>query len=504
MAEVVLVYPETELDPDPEVRSFGLIAPLSCIYAAALTVKRGRSVQIIDQRTDIHWRDSLKNAAREADCRMVGISSMTGPQLGWGLRASEVVRSANPDLPIVWGGVHPTLRPEETLRNPLIDICVLGEGELVLADLVDALAQGVPLGEVEGIAYRDPGNGEIVVRERVSFIDLNDVGIPPYHLVDHSLYTHTPFRRGERSIAVLTSRGCPFRCGYCYSVVFDNRRWRALTPENTLALFKHIVETYNTRSMVMLDDMFTVDPKRVRRICELLIEADMGLSIHNANIRIDSVCRLDEDVLAMMKQVGFTKVFIGAESGTDETLKLIQKDSRQKHLIEGNRRLAAAGIQPVYNFMAGFPGETTEQSKLTLKTMVQMHDDNPEMLTYGFSLFSPFPGTALFDLSIKQGMKTPTRLEDWTTFQYNELQYIDFPEVDKKWFLRLVRVAPFFSFDYIYDGEPGFRALAKRTLAKLLRFRIRHDLWNYWVEFWLFEKVRVLRARLQGRVAPRA
>ncbi|MBZ0251963.1 MAG: B12-binding domain-containing radical SAM protein [Candidatus Methylomirabilis sp.] len=496
MAQVVLVYPETELNPDPELRRFGLVAPLSCIFVAAMVVKNGRSVKIIDQRTDLHWADELKVAASDPETVCVGISSMTGPQIGWGLKASEIVKSVRADLPVVWGGVHPTLRPEECLSDPRIDYCVLGEGELTFADLVEKLVREEPLGNMEGVAYVGD-DGSVVVNERPAFIDLNDVGIPPYHLVDHTKYTHTPFRMGERSIAVLTSRGCPFRCAYCYSVVFDKRRWRPLTAENTVAMFEHLVETYNTRSFVLLDDMFVTDVKRVRAICEMLREKNLGLTIHNANIRIDAVCRMDQDLLNLMREVGFTKIFVGAESGSDEILKGIDKDSRVKHLLEGNRKLQEAGIVPVYAFMAGFPFEKPENVKETLRTMAQLHDDNPTMYTYGLSLFSPFPGTRLFDLSVERGMRAPKRLEDWCTFQYNNLNYIEFPKDDAAFFRMIGKYSPYFVMDTILKDVPGLKAAYQRFLAKSFRRRVRRDDYEGMWEFRAYEGLRSLYHRLR-------
>ena len=146
---VVLVHPH----PGPKDRDVHIL-PLGILYVAAPLVAQGYSVSAIDQRKDNDWRTTLKGLVTRPGTVCVGISTMTGPQIAHGLDMARVVREAAPDLPIVWGGVHPSLLPEQTAAHPLVDIACFGEGETVFPPLVEALARGRDWKDLPGLAYK--------------------------------------------------------------------------------------------------------------------------------------------------------------------------------------------------------------------------------------------------------------------------------------------------------------------------------------------------------------
>ena len=165
----------------------------------------------------------------------VGITAMSGPQIRYGLEFADRVRAERPGTPIVWGGVHPTLLPEQTAADPRVDVVVRGEGERVVGPLADALAAGEPLDAVAGITFSaGGGNGSgPTVRSTpdAALVDLDAIPVElPYDLLPLPLYSTLQAGR----VHLQTSRGCPSRCGFCYNTAFNKRRWRGKSPERVV------------------------------------------------------------------------------------------------------------------------------------------------------------------------------------------------------------------------------------------------------------------------------
>jgi len=227
--------------------------PLGLLSVATPLDAAGYKVSIIDQRADPDWEQTLL-AGLKARPVCVGISSMTGPQIWGGLKASEIVKQKS-DAKVVWGGVHPSLLPQQTLENPYVDIVVQGEGEETFLELVRALGNGESLGKVNGIWYKE--GGKITQNPARPFIDLNRQPPLSYHLMD--LRTHMMKISGLDALLFETSRGCPHNCAFCYNTCFSNRQWRALTADETLYRMKRVIKDLGIRSFAFSDDNFFTD-----------------------------------------------------------------------------------------------------------------------------------------------------------------------------------------------------------------------------------------------------
>lgn len=470
---ILLFYPETE---------FGLresqMLPLPPMYAAIEAVGRGYGVTLIDERVDKDWRTRIRGAFEQHEVIAFGVSSMTGTQIRGGLAASSLVRQIAPQTPIVWGGVHASLLPEQTVRHDLVDIVVVGEGEQPLADLADRLSSGADWRDVPGVAYIDE-DGNYRKNAASPWLDLDALDHVPYHLVDVNLYTKAPFAPDRKSVAVCTSRGCPWRCGYCYELVYNSRTWRAQSPEKVISEFKYVLETTGINDFYLFDDEFFIDLKRVARICELLEKEGLDVNIHNANCRAESLCRADMGLLKALRRVGFRQILIGVESGSPRILELMKKDMTADQVVEANTRCLQADIQPVYSFMCGFPWETAEDVKLTLRLQERLLRENPRAYVGKTAFWYPFPGTPMYDEVIREyGFEAPQSLDEWAT-------YIDRPKV--------FRGADPHQHDFARDASlftafldakmVGFRNPVIRTAVNaysaLIRWRIRND--AYWV-----------------------
>jgi anaerobic magnesium-protoporphyrin IX monomethyl ester cyclase len=204
--DVLLVFPGRYRAPDPQV-------PLQLLHVASALQRAGYRVRIADARLQAYRRVDL------GDPVFVGVTCMSGPQIRYGLEFARRVRAEKPRYPIVWGGVHPTLLPEQTAAAECVDVVVRGESELVVGPLADALACGEPLDAVNGVTFRT--DGAVRRTPDADLVDLDAIPVElPYDLLELEQY---PTLQAGR-IHLQTSRGCPHRCGFCCNTTFNKRR----------------------------------------------------------------------------------------------------------------------------------------------------------------------------------------------------------------------------------------------------------------------------------------
>ncbi len=416
MADIVLFYPRTGFD----IQKLSVDIPLSILAAASLAVK-DFDVVLIDQRTDPNWRQTLIREV-EAQPLLLGVSSMTGKQISSGLEAARVAREVDRRVKIVWGGVHPTLLPEQTLENQFVDIIVRGEGEATLSDLAQALDKKKSLATVAGIGYKE--NGEIFLTEKRDHLDLNTLPPLPYHLIDMEAYVGSQGRfedNATRSLIYISSRGCPWQCTFCCNPKLSARRWRALDADQLYDQVSGLVQKYNLDAITFHDEEFLVDKKRSEKVAEMI----GGKFDWWIQARMDRLLNADVEKLAAG---GLMAVQPGIESGSDRILKMIKKGETVAHIKEANRKLASTPIVPLYNFMMGFPGETKEELDMTVDLALDLIKDNANAEVSGFYVFVPYPGTELFDAAVERNFVPPATLEEWA--QYNR-QHLDTPWVQQ-------------------------------------------------------------------------
>lgn len=419
MAQIVLVYPPTGLD----VPGLSVWLPLSLLHVAAPLVA-DFDVAIVDPRLDSAWRATLRGHIKD-DTLAVGISSMTGTQIRGGLEAARIVREAAPDVPIVWGGVHPTLLPAETAAHPLVDCVVIGEGEATFRRWVEAAAAAP--GErrwrsIDQIAFRGD-DGLVVVRGgagREAFVDPAAAPPLPYHLVDVERYVGGAgiFGRKIRSLPMVTSTGCPHKCAFCCQPVLSGGRWRAMPAERAVERAADLVARFRLGAVEFHDEEFFVDRRRGARIAEMI----HGRFDWYVQTRMDDLVALDDATgLARLAAQGLKAVQPGLESGSPRVLQAIRKGETVEDFREANRRLSGSGIVSTYNFMMGYPGETEEDLFATVDLALEMIGSNPDARVAGFYVYVPYPGAALFERAVADGFRPPATLEGWSAFNRQHL-----------------------------------------------------------------------------------
>lgn len=380
--------------------------PYALLYLERAVRDLEVDVILIDEQHDGDYVDRIEAVGERL--LLVGVSAMTGEQIRGGAAFSREVKRRT-DVPLVWGGWHPTLLPEQTLAEHYVDIVVVGQGEVSFRELVSTLLAGGDPGGIAGIAYKDQGS-----------VRVN----PPRRPVDPSAFEPVDFGRvkleryihrtgyASRCIGYFTSHGCPLDCAFCCVKCVYHRRWFPKRIARIIDDLRLLKQRGNIDSVTFDDDNFFINRSHVLALCRALIDADLGLlwdtSAH-ASLFLRSYSDSD---MAMIVEAGCRQVYIGAESGDQRVLDLIDKKSTVDENVRFVSLLERHGVIPVFSCMVGLPGVSTDEAARTF-AMIRKAILLDRTLRVRVFLYTPYPGTDLYNRALKAGFVPPARLEAW-------------------------------------------------------------------------------------------
>ncbi len=413
---VLLLYPKTGLD-------FGstVAPPHAFLTIAAPLLKAGYTVKLLDQRVQLITEKILEQYLSN-DMICVGISTMTGTQIRNALHLAEMVRNLNDGkVPIVWGGCHPSVTPEQTLMNDNVDIVVNGEGDETFLELVCALDHKQGLNTVKGILYKD--GGRIVKTQPRVMLDVETLLPVPWELVDVENYIHRDMYLKDK-FRVLdvgqTSRGCPFNCGFCSSASIRERKWRAMSVEKSLDMITDCVRRFKLDGIWLRDDEFYINRKRATQICEGFIDRNLNVCFYTSGTRADVFMKASDYDIEVLKRAGAHTLKFGAESGSQRVLDIMQKGITVEQTLAANQRCKKHGIIPVFGLMIGYPTETVEEINMTIDLAFRIKKENLQAELEAMAGFTPLPGTPDYQLSLKHGLTPPQSLEEWADWVFDD------------------------------------------------------------------------------------
>ena len=378
------------------------ISPLGPLYLATALKKSGFIPKIIYKKeSEI---DQIGPEIAEFKPDLIGMSVFTGYMNKHYVDLSRKLKEAG--YLIVWGNAHPSLLPEQVLAEPAIDFVVIGEGEETLVELTKNLNDKEHYKDITGLGFKD-ANGQIVINPRRTFGDMDE------YLIDWSLINVEDYivpyfsNKYQRTLAVVTSRGCPFNCQFCYNLVFNNRRWRAHSVEKIVANLKPIIEKHKIQAIRFWDDNFFVDKERA-----FAIVRGLGLP-YFADSRVEFV---DEKFVADLKETKCQEIMFGFESGCNRILRdVVKKGTTTENIVRAVTLLNGSGIMASGSMVFGLPTETKEEFKETMNFIINLLQINPN-LAFTCGWFLPYPGTGLYEMAKTMGFAPPVRLEDWDQF----------------------------------------------------------------------------------------
>lgn len=386
----------------------GSIAPphnLLCVAAPLL--KAGYSVKIIDQRVDPDWDAHLDSVILTHPI-FVGISAMTGTQIKYALQVATRVRQDSErehwNIPIVWGGAHPTLLPEQVLATGLADYVCLGEVDETIVQIA------------RDIEHKRASN---IIKSPLP--DVENLLPEPYHLLNIEKYIHQDIyvKHSPRTADVgQTSRGCPGNCGFCSSASIRERKWRAMSAGKSLEMIAKCVKDFHLTGFWLRDDEFYINRDRAAHIAEGLIPLKMRY--YTSGTRVDVFNKTPNDQVQLYKRSGAYTLKFGAESGCNRILALMNKGITKEDTLLANRKAKRNGVQPAFALMCGFPTETFEEMNETIDMAKQIRKDNPQAQFETMATYTALPGTPMWDLAVEHGLKSPTKLEEWADWNFDE------------------------------------------------------------------------------------
>lgn len=387
---------ERKLPPFDEPPPFGLL------YVGRALRDAGFRVRILHLHGAGDRR--LKEAVNSERPLFVGFSNFICPTLRNDIRLSAWLHEQK--VPVVWGGIFSSCLPEVPLRSGVVDYVVVGEGERVAVKLAEAIAQGEPPAGIPGVGFMRHGE-PVIAPPAFQEADLDQL---PFGLdmVDWEPYINENRSAGVRLMQVPFSRGCPFRCSFCYNAMNPNRQvWRAHGRDFMKDMLNYLRKHYGVNVAFLLCDNPFGKAAEARSIIE-------GLDMKWMTIAHLSV--MSEEFLKWARSCGCLRLSFGAESGSDRTLSRFNKKSSREEIKEKTRLLGEAGIASTSSWMALSPGETGDDLRATFSLLNEIRELNPG---HGFNLniFRAYPLTPLWEDCKRLGLKEPQTLAEWGEFK---------------------------------------------------------------------------------------
>lgn len=367
----------------------GYQPPLGLLYLASyLKQNSAHQVTIIDSEVERLDHPDLRQRIEQLKPDLVGIQALTFTLID-ALKTAATVKSYSRNTPVVLGGPHVTIYPQESLMLKDVDYIVRGEGEISFKEMLDNLGNEAGLGAVSGIGFKN--NGKLTLTQKPSFInDLNSIPFPDRTFSPYQKY-YSLLSKNFPITTMMTSRGCPYNCIYCERM---GKKFRAVSAEKVLDEIEHCL-SLGIKEIFFHDDTFTIDKKRVFTICELIHKRGLKFD-WDARVRVDTV---NYELLFSMKKAGCHRISFGVESGNARILKNLRKGITLKQVETAFQQCRKLKIQTLADFMIGSPGESRQDIMETISFSRKLGADYAQ-----FSVTTPYPGTDLYREALAKGV----------------------------------------------------------------------------------------------------
>lgn len=504
-SSVVLYFPT----PFPYHRPWKGV-PLALLAISRILDKEGYKIKIFAPFLQKNPIKEIIKYTKQNNVICIGISAMTGFQIHDGLKISKSFKKQFPKIPVVWGGWHPSILPEQTIKNKNIDMIVRGQGDETFPNLVHALENNSDLNKINGLTYKN--TNKIISNPDSPPVKLDNLPPIPYHLVDISKCLFGT-EYGKKTLPYISSYGCPHRCGFCVEEVVNKRHWTSLSANNIFLEWQALIKKYNVDSFAVYDSNFFVNEDRVNQLCKLLVENKIKIKWGNANGRVRQLSQFKPETWQLMKKTGCAMILTGAESGNQKALDLISKDMNADEIITFTKLCHKYKIKILYSFLVGLPWsknpkENKEFVGNEYKSTLSLIDKLLKVSTknrYTYYVFLPYPGAPLFTRAVNFGYKAPQSLTGWSN-------YLMSPEdafqsvLRQKWITPKQATMTAMLTQYIFGlmDLDSMKILSNRINSKIgkiiftltykialviVKLRWKYKYFDYPIDYWLFTQV---------------
>lgn len=484
---------------DSSYSNKGAIYPAIAILLIASTLKKhGFNVKIIDGAYYENYIEMLEgyiNRCREK-ILFVGMSVMT-TQVPLAIKTSRAVKRIDINVPVVWGGVHPTLFPEETLKDANVDIVCINEGAFTTLRLAESLRDGEGIASVNGIGYKN-ANQEIVITTQASLENIRDLPHFNFSLIETDNYLNAKssvyqrefpdFQHKVKIMPILTGLGCPYKCQFCINVILK-RRYRFRDAKSIVNEIIQLQTEYDVNTFIFMDEDFFINKRRVLETLALVEEKGLHF-----NWRM--WCRVDHfndnyinrELLRRLDNIGYGSLVMGGESGNQAMLDKLNKQTTTEQIINSLQSLEGTKISPRYSFMIGLEDETLDQMRDTFGLCFKMKKIRPDVDIAAF-IFRLYPGSPIYNRLVKRhNIKIPYDLESWYEFLKESDSYTEMPWTSKAFQNNIKYIK--FCMDYAMPAQRGIRCskdILGVILSKICKYRLQTFSFYLPVEFILLQ-----------------
>ncbi|MFH1593311.1 MAG: radical SAM protein [Candidatus Omnitrophota bacterium] len=385
MANVLLISPSQKV-------AYGKIkAPvqihMGLAYLAAVLEKDKHNVRIIDIDAEALSPDDFKDVIRLQKYDIAGFTATT-PTLSSSLELARLVKKESPGTLTVFGGIHPTIEPRETINFDCVDVVVIGEGEITLKELAGNIGSTANFAKIAGLMYKREGQIEETPK-RGLIEDLDSLPFPARHLFKKQVYTY-PDSLYRKTAPMFTSRGCPGMCTYCNAHQIFKRVCRTRSAGNVVDEIEYLVRRIGAKEVHIWDDNFTTIKKRVFEIRDEILKRGLKVKFAFPNgIRSDF---LNIEIMKALKDMGTYSIALGVESGSQEVLNKARKGIKLEKVEEIFALAKDMKLETWAFFIFGLPGETKDTIRQTIDFAKRMDPDVAK-----FHILKPYPGTDVYD-----------------------------------------------------------------------------------------------------------
>ena len=362
--------------------------PLGLAILCAVLDAKGHESGIIDASAEnLQTEDIISAVSSEID--IIGITATTS-EIENAVVIARSLRKRFPDKKIIMGGVHPTVFHQDLVQEDICDMVIRGEGEKAIL----LTAAKTPLQDIPNLTWKSADGNVIVNPQIADYVHLDDLPMPSYNkLPMHKYRSAIGAAKRSPSIGIITSRGCPGKCTFCYSGMFGEKI-RYLSAENVYQQIIYLQTNYGIREISFYDDTFTANLKRVDELCQLIISRHIDIS-WSCFARVDTV---NPGILQLMKAAGCHQIMYGFETTDEKILKAVNKRvklNQYEKIISWTRD---AEIDVRGAFMLGSPEETQASMDATIQYAKKI-----DIQFAIFNITTPFPGTELFKWADQTG-----------------------------------------------------------------------------------------------------
>lgn len=381
-------------------RSGTLYYPLWLMYAAAVCEKDGFEVEFLDAPAKpLSEEESLELIGRRAEGTRLFVVDTSTPSIYSDIAFADELKARYPGAFVMLVGTHPSALPKETLDSSRsIDAVAMREFDYVVRDVARALRDEGDPTAVAGLSWCDEARS-VTVNEAYPFItELDEIPFAAEFVKKHLDEKDYFFAASAYpEIQIFTGRGCPARCTFCvYPQTMHGHKYRLRSVENVVGEFRYIADNFpDVKEVVIEDDTFTIDKKRVVEICARLVEEGLHKRLRwLCNARVS----LDYETMVAMREAGCRLIIPGIESGSQEVLDNIRKGTTLEQVERYMAAAKRARIKVHACYMVGNKGETKDTMRQTFELAMRLNADTAQ-----FYPLLPFPGTQAYDWAKENG-----------------------------------------------------------------------------------------------------